>query len=485
MLTGLKSLVRKATSLFASPKAQTYPIIIPRSDHSLSRQDLSPNAVKVLYRLNKAGFDAFLVGGCVRDHLIGIEPKDFDVVTNATPEEVHTIFSNSRLIGRRFKLVHVTFGREIIEVSTFRANSAQDDSNDDNSQNTSLKGKDSARSAHGIVLRDNVYGNIEEDAERRDFTFNALYYNVQDFSIHDYCGGLKDIENKQIRIIGDARQRYQEDPVRMLRAIRFAGKLGFELEAETAAPIKEMAHLLDHIPPARLFEEVLKLLGSGNGIDTFHLLRQYGLFRYLFPDAEALLQSGWKRHDIDPEAFILQGLKNTDDRIQSGKTTAPYFLYAVLLWPSVALRHEEFQAQGMPATPALHQAANMVLDNQVASTAIPRRFSTPMREIWDMQYRLPKRYGKRAFLLLEHPRFRAGFDFLLIRELSGTDLDGLGDWWEKFQHGTESQQRDLIKSIDSFTKDKDGPKKRRPRRRRKSNGNTSETAKPQSETFDE
>ena len=482
MLTGLKSLVRKATSLFASPKAQTYPIIIPRSDHSLSRQDLSPNAVKVLYRLNKAGFDAFLVGGCVRDHLIGIEPKDFDVVTNATPEEVHTIFSNSRLIGRRFKLVHVTFGREIIEVSTFRANSAQDD--DDDTLNTSLKGKDSARSAHGIVLRDNVYGNIEEDAERRDFTFNALYYNVKDFSIHDYCGGLKDIESKQIRMIGDARQRYQEDPVRMLRAIRFAGKLGFELEAETAAPIKEMAHLLDHIPPARLFEEVLKLLGSGNGIDTFHLLRQYGLFRYLFPDTDALLQSGWKRNDIDPEAFILQGLKNTDDRIQSGKTTAPYFLYAVLLWPSVALRHEEFQAQGMPATPALHQAANMVLDNQVASTAIPRRFSTPMREIWDMQYRLPKRYGKRAFLLLEHPRFRAGFDFLLIRELSGTNLDGLGDWWEKFQHGTESQQRDLIKSIDSFTKDNEGPKKRRPRRRRKSNGNTTNTA-PQSETFDE
>ena len=484
MLTGLKSLVRKATSLFASPQAQTYPIIIPRSDHSLSRQNLSPNAVKVLYRLNKAGYDAYLVGGCVRDHLIGIEPKDFDVVTNATPEEVHTIFSNSRLIGRRFKLVHVTFGREIIEVSTFRAGASQDDDSEKQQPQESLKGKDSARSAHGIVLRDNVYGSIEEDAERRDFTFNALYYNVQDFSIHDYCGGLKDIEDKQIRIIGDARQRYQEDPVRMLRAIRFAGKLGFELEAKTAAPIKEMAHLLDHIPPARLFEEVLKLMGSGNGIQTFALLRQYGLFRYLFPDTDALLKSGWKRDDIDPEAFILQGLKNTDDRIQSGKTTAPYFLYAVLLWPSVALRHEEFQAQGMPATPALHQAANMVLDNQVASTAIPRRFSTPMREIWDMQYRLPKRYGKRAFLLLEHPRFRAGFDFLLIRELSGTKLDGLGDWWEAFQHGSESQQRELIKSIDTHATDKEGPKKRRPRRRRKSNGNST-SASTLSETSNE
>lgn len=468
MLTGLKSLVRKATSALLSTKEQSYPIIIPRDQHNLSRQNLSPNAVKVLYRLNKAGYEAYLVGGCIRDHLIGIEPKDFDVVTNATPEEVHATFSNSRLIGRRFRLVHVTFGREIIEVSTFRANTSQDDAPE--AEQKSLKGKDSARSSHGIILRDNVYGNIEEDAERRDFTFNALYYNVEDFSIHDYCGGLADIKNKQIRIIGDPRQRYQEDPVRMLRAIRFAGKLDFDIEANTAAPIKEMAHLLDHIPPARLFEEVLKLLGSGNGIKTFELLREYGLFRYLFPDTDALLQSGWKRQDIDPEAFILRGLKNTDERIQSGKSTAPFFLYAILLWPSVALRHEEFMAQGMPVTPALHQAANMVLDNQVASTAIPRRFSTPMREIWDMQLRLPKRYGKRAFQLLEHPRFRAGFDFLLIREQSGTELDGLGAWWEAFQFGNESQQRELIKQIDKHINSKEAPKKRRPRRRRKSNG---------------
>lgn len=468
MLTGFKSLVRKATSILAPQKAQTYPIVIPRSEHTLSRQNLSPNAVKVLYRLNKAGYDAYLVGGCIRDHLIGIEPKDFDVVTNATPEEVNDLFSNSRLIGRRFRLVHVTFGREIIEVSTFRANTAQDDDTESHHKE-SLKGKDSARSAHGIVLRDNVYGSIEEDAERRDFTFNALYYNVQDFSIHDYCGGLEDIKNKQIRIIGDPRQRYQEDPVRMLRAIRFAAKLNFEIEEATAEPIKEMAHLLDHIPPARLFEEVLKLLGSGNGIKTFHLLRQYGLFRYLFPDTEALLQSGWKRDDINPEAFILQGLENTDKRIESGKTTAPYFLYAILLWPSVALRHEEFQAQGMPATPALHQAASMVLDNQVSSTAIPRRFSTPMREIWDMQFRLPKRYGKRAFILVEHPRFRASFDFLLIRELSGTDLGGLGAWWESFQYANEKEQRELIKNIDMRASEKEAPKKSRPRRRRKSN----------------
>lgn len=471
MLTGFKSLVRKASSIFSSDKESAYPIIIPRNNHSLSRKSLSPNAVKVLYRLNKAGFEAHLVGGCIRDHLIGMEPKDFDIVTNATPEEVHKTFSNSRLIGRRFRLVHVIFGREIIEVSTFRASSKQD--NDNATPSNSLKGKDSARSSHGIVLRDNVYGSIEEDAERRDFTFNALYYNVKDFSIHDYCGGLKDIEDKKIRIIGNPRDRYQEDPVRMLRAIRFAGKLGFDIEEETAAPIKEMAHLLDHIPPARLFEEVLKLLGSGNGVETFALLRQYGLFRYLFPDTDALLDSGWKRSDINPEGFILQGLRNTDDRIQNGKTTAPYFLYAILLWPSVALRHEEFQAQGIPVTPALHQAANMVLDNQVASTAIPRRFSTPMREIWDMQLRLPKRYGKRALQLLEHPRFRAGFDFLLIRELSGTQLDGLGKWWEAFQFGNETEQRELIRSIDTRSHaSKKGSKKRRPRRRKNNSKNT-------------
>ena len=446
MLTGLKTLVRKTISISAFPKAPTYPIILPRGDHSLSRQNLSPNAVKILYRLNKAGYDAYLVGGCIRDHLIGVEAKDSDLVTNATPEEINDLFSNSRLIGRRFRLVHITFGREIIEVSTFRANAAQNERA--RKPHGSLKVKDAVYSANGIMLHDNVYGSITEDAERRDFTFNALYYNVKDFSIQDYCGGLADIVNEKIRIIGDARQRYQADPVRMLRAIRFAGKLGFALEASTAAPIKEMAHLLDHIPPARIFEEVLKLLGSGNGVKTFHLLRQYGLFKYLSPDTEALLLSGWKRDDIDPEAFILKGLETTDNRVQSGKTTAPYFLYAVLLWPSVVLRHEEFQAQGMAATPALHQAASIVLDNQVASTTIPRRFSTSMREIWDMQFRLPKRYGKRAFVLLEHPRFRAAFDFLLIRELSGTGLDSLGAWWQAFQHANDKEQRTLIKNID-------------------------------------
>ncbi len=476
MLAGFKSLVRKATSLFGSEESPQYPLEIARDNHSFSRKSVSPSALKVLYRLSDAGFDAFLVGGCIRDNLIGLTPKDFDVVTNATPEEVHDLFSNSRLIGRRFKLVHVTFGREIIEVSTFRANTASQEKPVEQDGRKSLKGKDTARSTHGIILRDNVYGSIDEDAERRDFTFNALYYNIKDFSIHDYCGGLADIEKRQIRIIGDPRQRYQEDPVRMLRAIRFAAKLDFTIEETTAAPIKEMAHLLDHIPPARLFEEVLKLLGSGNGVTTFKLLREYGLFKYLFPDTDALLQSGWQRKDIQPEAFITQGLINTDARIQDGKSTAPYFLYAILLWPSVVLRHEEFEKQGLPLMPALHQAASMVLDNQVASTAIPRRFSTPMREIWDLQFRLPKRYGKRAFTLLQHPRFRAAFDFLLIREQSGTELDGLGQWWTDFQQAPENQQRDLIHKADPRSQSTDGPKpkKRRPRRRKNNAKRTEE-----------
>lgn len=465
MLAGFKSLVRKATSLFGSDESRKLPLEIPRDKHTFSRKNISPNALKVLYRLHEAGFDAYLVGGCIRDHLIDIEPKDFDVVTNATPEQAHALFSNSRLIGRRFKLVHVTYGREMIEVSTFRANTAAQQPAETD-QKKSLKDKDTAKSSHGIILRDNVYGSIEEDAERRDFTFNALYYNIADFSINDYCGGLEDIANRQIRIIGDPRQRYQEDPVRMLRAIRFAAKLNFEIEAETAAPIKEMAHLLDHIPPARLFEEVLKLLGSGYGAATYTLLREYGLFKYLFPDTDALLKTGWHRKDIDPEAFILQGLNNTDQRIQSGRSTAPYFLYAILLWPSVALRHEEFEKQGLPEMPALHQAATMVLDNQVASTAIPRRFSTPMREIWDLQFRLPKRYGKRALTLLHHPRFRAAYDFLLIREQSGTEMGGLGDWWTNFQQAPENQQRDLINKADERKTDGVKPKRRRPRRRK-------------------
>ncbi len=474
MLTGFKNLAKKASSLFTPKKTQQYPIVIPRDKHTLSRSNLSSNAVKVLYRLNKEGYDAYLVGGCIRDHLIDMEPKDFDVVTSATPEEVHAIFSNSRLIGRRFRLVHVTFGREIIEVSTFRANANPDsDTSDSKATNNSLKGKDSARSSHGIILRDNVWGDIEQDAQRRDFTFNALYYNVADFSIHDYCGGLEDIQARQVRIIGDAGQRYQEDPVRMLRAVRFAAKLGFDIEPETAAPIKEIAHLLDHIPPARLFEEVLKLLGSGNGVATYHLLKEYGLFHYLFPETDDLIRSNWQSPSINVEAFILQGLSNTDKRLSEGKSTAPYFLYAILLWPKVLFRHEEFLAQGLPETPALHQAASYVLDNQVAHTSIPRRFSTPMREIWDLQFRLPKRFGKRAFTLEKHPRFRAAFDFILIREESGSDLNNLGEWWQSFQDADEKERRNLINQADPLKNGKKAPTKRRIRRRKPNTKRTS------------
>jgi len=474
MLTSFKLLLRKLVTIFSIKNTLTsYPLLISRSYHSLSRSNLSPNAVKVLYRLKNSGFEAFLVGGCIRDHLIGVAPKDFDVVTDATPEEVHRIFSNSRLIGRRFRLVHVTFGREIIEVSTFRAS------------NEIETDEDITHSAHGMILRDNIFGNIEQDAERRDFTFNTLYYNIADFSIHDYCGGLKDIEQRKVRIIGDPKRRYKEDPVRMLRAIRFAAKLDFEIDSATAAPIKEMAHLLDHIPPARLFEEVLKLLGSGNGVKTYHLLRQYGLFRYLFPETNALLNGGWTASETDPETFILQGLQNTDQRISEGKTTAPYFLYAVILWPKVLFRHEEFLAQGLPATPALHQAASLVLDNQVAATSIPRRLSTPIREIWDLQFRLPKRFGKRAFILEQHPRFRAAFDFILIREACGLKSGGLGTWWQAFQDANEKQRRELINSIDKFKGEKKTSARRRPKRNQNSTQPVEESAEKNTGKVDE
>lgn len=456
MLISIQSFLRRLTNLFpARDVSKNYPLSIQRSNHNLSRNNISPNALKVLYRLKNSGFEAFLVGGCIRDHLINLSPKDFDVVTNATPEEVHKLFSNSRLIGRRFRIVHVTFGREIIEVSTFRATNAADSSSD------------VTHSAHGMILRDNRFGTIEQDAERRDFTCNALYYNITDFSIQDYCGGLEDIQKRKVRIIGDPEQRYKEDPVRMLRAIRFAAKLDFDIDGETAAPIKEMAHLLDHIPPARLFEEVLKLLGSGNGVKTYHLLRQYGLFRYLFPETDALLDKNWCSNDIEAEAFILQGLKNTDQRIADGKTTAPYFLYAIILWPKVLFRQQEFLAQGLPTTPALHQAASLVLDNQVSATSIPRRISTPMREVWDLQLRLPKRFGKRPYLLQQHPRFRAAFDFILVRELCGFDSGGLGKWWQAFQDGNEKQRQQLIDEVDKFKGKNSNAKRRRPRKKSK------------------
>ncbi len=427
--------------------------VIPRDQHNISRKSINPNALKVLYRLNSAGFEAYLVGGGVRDLLLGVSPKDFDIATSAHPEQVRDLFQNARLIGRRFRLAHVRFGRDIIEVATFRRGHGEDDDEE----------ADVLKSDKGLILRDNVYGTKEEDALRRDFTINALYYGVQDFSIHDYAGGLEDLRLRRIRLIGDPETRYREDPVRMLRAIRFATKLNFEIAADTAAPIPALAPLLRDIPPARLFEEVLKLFLSGKALDNFEALREFGLFKQLFPSTERALASN------QPYALelIRQALSNTDLRIEEGKPVTPAFLYAALLWPPMQQRQRKLEEDGLPPMPALHQAAQEIISEQVRSTALPKRFSIPMKEIWEMQLRLRRRGGKRAEQLLEHPRFRAGYDFLLLREQAGEDMDGLGQWWTEFQDASAPDREHMAQNS---RHDAEGPKrKRRPRKRRYNN----------------
>lgn len=420
---------------------------IPRDEHSVSRSMISEPAKKVLHRLNKSGYEAYLVGGGVRDILLGGQPKDFDIATNATPEEVHDLFRNSRLIGRRFRIVHVVFGREIIEVTTFRGNArdADDDEVTDDEHRTS---------EHGLLLRDNVYGNQEEDALRRDFTINALYYCIRDFTVIDYANGMEDLQNRQIRLIGDPETRYREDPVRMLRAIRFAAKLGFDIEPDTNAPIRELAPLLSHIPPARLFDEVLKLFSAGHGERTYDLLQEYGLLAPLFPETVRAIDAG------EPDELIRQALRNTDARIAQGKSVTPYFLFAAMLWPALQAEWNRRQDNGEPVQPALHGAIGKVIGRQVQATAIPKRFSGPMKEIWELQMRLPRRNGKRAFATLTHPRFRAAYDFLLVRESSGEIEAGLGDWWTEFQQLDERGQETMLSQLDAS-----GPKKRRRKRR--------------------
>lgn len=428
--------------------------IIPRDEHSISRSNISESALKVLYRLNKAGYQALLVGGGVRDTLLGLNPKDFDVATNATPEQVNALFRNSRLIGRRFKLVHVVYGREVIEVATFRAPPTDEHST-----------KIAATGDQGMILRDNVYGNKDEDAMRRDFTVNALYYDIADFSVHAYAGGWDDLNNKRLRLIGDPETRYREDPVRMLRAVRFAAKLGFSIEAYTAEPIPVMAPLLEQIPAARLFEEVLKLFLHGQALETLRLLREYNLFGALFPATEQCL-----RDDPLALAMVENTMRNTDTRIRAGKSVTPYFFMASLMWPPLLRVKDEFEAAGLATHPAMQKAADRVMSQQLQSTAIPKRLAIPMREIWELQLRLAKTNSRKVTELLTHPRFRAAYDFVLLREQSGEDLKGIGAFWTRLQE----QNPDLVPSRSSFREERSdndsrndgGRRRRRPPRKR-------------------
>ncbi len=427
--------------------ADSEPLIIRRAEHTISRSNISPNALKVLYRLRDAGHGAYLVGGGVRDLLLGHEPKDFDVATDATPEEVRQVFRNCRLIGRRFRLAHVFFGPEIIEVATFRASAipAGADGTDD----------DVARTENGMILRDNVYGSIAEDALRRDFTVNALYYNIADFSVLDYAGGLEDLKAGRLKLIGDdVEARYREDPVRMLRAVRFACKLGFMIDAPCEAPLPELASLLAEVPAARLFEEVLKLFHAGYGLQAFEKLRRYGLFAQLFPATDACLAR--QEHDF-PVVFVSRGLDNTDRRVLDGKSVVPPFLFAVLLWEPVRLRYQELLDGGTPWADAIALASHEVATAQQHHVAIPKRFGMPMREIWSLQPRLERRQGRRPMTLLGHPRFRAAYDFLLLRAEAGEVDPELAEWWTKFQDTNPSDRAKMAGA----------GKKRRPRRRRK------------------
>ncbi|MEW8467334.1 MAG: polynucleotide adenylyltransferase PcnB, partial [Candidatus Thiodiazotropha sp.] len=410
--------------------------------------NISRNAIRVLTRLNSTGHEAYLVGGGVRDLLLGREPKDFDVATSALPEEVKSVFRNCRLIGRRFRLAHVFFGREIIEVATFRSNKHATEEGERHVEN-------------GMILRDNVYGTLEEDAQRRDFTINALYYNVSDFTVIDFADGMSDLRNGVIRLLGDVESRFREDPVRLLRAVRFAAKLGFIIEPETESPMQRLAPLLGEVPSARLYEEVLKLFLGGSALETFEKLRHYGLFGQLFPATEEALSH--EDHDF-PITFVNRGLANTDARLQQDKSVTPAFLFAVLLWEPVRLGYEALLKQDEQPIEALQSAASDVLSGQSRHISIPKRFSYPMRDIWQLQPRFQQRQGKKPYRLLTHPRFRAAYDFLLLRAEAGEVETELAKWWTDFQQANSQQKQGMTEQ---------GRRGRGRRRRRRSSKNKS------------
>ncbi|HYA38011.1 MAG TPA: polynucleotide adenylyltransferase PcnB [Candidatus Methylomirabilis sp.] len=434
------------------------PLIIPRAQHSISRALISDNAIKVLHRLKDAGYASLLVGGCVRDLLLGREPKDFDVVTDARPEEIRKLFHNARVIGRRFRLVHVRYGRDIVEVATFRA--IPRDISEESIPRDEEEGP-GAENANMLELGShNVFGTQEEDAVRRDFTVNALYYNIRDFSVMDYVGGTEDLKRGVLRVIGDPAIRYREDPVRMLRAVRFAAKLGFKIEDKTAAPIRDLAPLLASVPAARMFEEVLKLFHGGYALETYELLRHYGLFQYLFPRTEKSLE---REESGFPVTLIPRALANTDARLSEDKPVTPAFLFAALLWEPVREETGALMARGMNSYDAVQRAAERVLREQLQHVSIPKRFSVPMREIWSLQSRFERRAGQQAFRLLENKRFRAAYDFLLLRAETGEADRGLADWWTGFQTADDSQRRAMVADVAPAGAEK---KRRRRRRRR-------------------
>ncbi len=424
--------------------------LYPRPQHNISRRSVSSSALKVLYRLREEGYQSYLVGGCVRDLLLGREPKDFDVVTNAHPEELRDIFRNCRLVGRRFRLAHVHFGEEVIEVATFRRMQPPDDSDDRVVEN-------------GRIIRDNAYGSIEEDAFRRDFTVNALYYNIADFSVVDYVGGMEDHKAGILRLIGQPEERYHEDPVRMLRAIRFAVKLGFTIPPDCADPIPRLAHLLKDISSHRLYEEVLKLFLSGYAVQTFEQMRHYRLFGVLFPQTEACLNT---EEQGFPLTFLARALENTDLRIREDKTAAPYFLFAALLWEPVRIRARAAMLTGREESMAYQEAASDVIDRQVRRLAIPRGVVLQARDVWLLQPRFERLVGSKPFRLIGHPRFRAAYDFLQLRAETGDAEPELAAWWQRFVQVDDAERKTMTRGTGTGTGT--GKKSKNRKRRNKS-----------------
>ena len=429
-------------------KPHVEPRIIPRPSHNVSRKEISTSALKVLTRLNKAGHQAFLVGGSVRDALLEMHPKDFDIATDARPEEVKALFNNCRLIGRRFRLAHVRFGREVIEVATFRAANSGDNEH-----------PDSVRDTEGRILRDNVYGSIEEDVWRRDFTCNALYYNIADFSIWDYVGGFEDIQNRRLVFIGDAKTRLREDPVRMLRAVRFSAKLDFSIDSSVQKAIGPSVELLQNVPPARLFDEFLKLFQAGHARKTFNLLRKYKLFGQLFPETDACLDKQKAFRE-----FVDAALLNTDRRVAEGKSITPMFLIGVFLWSPIRERAEQLVGEeSMSLAQALNAAGWEISGMQQSRIAIPKRFTAPMREMLALQPRFAQKTGRRALQLLEHRRFRAGYDFFVLRAQVGEADQNLADFWTEVQTLPAEERTDRFAIRGSAKKTR---RRRRSRRKR-------------------
>jgi len=396
--------------------------IIPRADHPISRSHISPNAVKVLYKLKDAGFAAYLVGGGVRDLLLNQAPKDFDVATDAHPEQVRKIFKNSRIIGRRFQLVHVFFGPEIIEVSTFRANAIEQTRNQ-------------------MIYRDNAFGTIEEDAWRRDFTINALYYNIADFSVVDYCGGMEDLKHRLIRMIGDPTQRYHEDPVRLLRAIRLSAKLNLQIEAKTEAGLLSLSSLLQHVPASRLFDECVKLFFEGNAVLSFEKLSHYGYLAVLFSQLSAV------QHKAAYQTMVELALKATDHRVRHQETANPAFLFAVFLWPALQMGISHFKHEKKRFFMRLHQAIQDVIEKQLKSVMFPKRTQFAIQIIWVLQSQLEKRRASRIKAIAENRYFRAAIDFMEIRVKAGDISDEIFQWWKAYQLADIVTQEKMIAEL--------------------------------------